>query len=127
MKPVASMDSQRSHVAAATADPPPPPEASAAPTDGALRVTPPQPPVATPPVPRYRKWLLAAGTVAALVAGGYFLAPWVSTALNTVSTEDAYVNGHVTLVAPRVTGQVKKVSVDDNQRVKKGDLLVQLD
>jgi membrane fusion protein (multidrug efflux system) len=88
---------------------------------------PPQPPVATPPVHRYRKWLVLAGTVAALVLGGYFLVPLINTVLNTVSTDDAYVNGHVTFVAPRVTGQVKKVLVDDNERVKKGDLLVQLD
>ena len=47
--------------------------------------------------------------------------------LNTVSTDDAYINGHVTFVAPRVSGQVKKVLVDDNDRVKKGDLLLQLD
>jgi membrane fusion protein (multidrug efflux system) len=47
--------------------------------------------------------------------------------LNTVSTDDAYVNGHVTFVAPRVAGQVSKVLVDDNYRVKKGSLLVQLD
>ena len=54
--------------------------------------------------------------------------PWVViTTLNTVSTDDAYVNGHVTFVAPRVLGQVTKVLVDDNQRVKKGDLIVQLD
>ncbi len=49
------------------------------------------------------------------------------TALNTVSTDDAYVNGHVTFVAPRVAGQVGKVLVDDNYRVKKGDVLVELD
>jgi membrane fusion protein (multidrug efflux system) len=48
-------------------------------------------------------------------------------ALNTVSTDDAYVNGHVTFVAARVPGQVVKVLVDDNNRVKKGDLLVVLD
>src|SRR5208282_4067233 len=90
-------------------------------------VTQPQPPVTTPPVHRYRKWLVLAVTVAALAVGGYFLAPWVNTALNTVSTEDAYVNGHVTFVAPRVSGQVMKVLVDDNSRVKKGDVLVQLD
>jgi membrane fusion protein (multidrug efflux system) len=65
--------------------------------------------------------------VVAAVVGSYFLVPWVDTALNTVSTDDAYVNGHVTFVAPRVSGQVKKVLVDDNYRVKKGDLLVQLD
>jgi membrane fusion protein (multidrug efflux system) len=69
---------------------------------------------------------LAAGAVVLAILG-YFLVPWVSTALNTVSTDDAYVNGHVTLVAPRVPWQVAKVLVDDNNRVKKGDLLVQLD
>ena len=47
--------------------------------------------------------------------------------LDTVSTDDAYVNGHVTYVAPRVAGQVSRVLVDDNDRVRKGDLLVQLD
>jgi membrane fusion protein (multidrug efflux system) len=47
--------------------------------------------------------------------------------LNTVSTDDAYVNGHVTMVAPRVSGQVSRVFVDDNDRVKTGALLVQLD
>jgi membrane fusion protein (multidrug efflux system) len=47
--------------------------------------------------------------------------------LNTVSTDDAYVNGHVTFVAPRVRGQVARVLVDDNYRVRKGDLLVELD
>ena len=53
--------------------------------------------------------------------------PWVERMLNTVSTDDAYVNGHVTFVAPRVAGQVARVLVDDNYRVHKGDLLVQLD
>jgi membrane fusion protein (multidrug efflux system) len=48
-------------------------------------------------------------------------------ALQTTSTDDAYVNGHVTFVAPRVQGQVARVLVDDNMRVSKGDLLVELD
>ena len=112
---------------ATTADPPPHPDAPPAPPDGSHPVTQPQPPVTTPPVHRYRKWLLLAGVVAALAAGGHFLVPWVNTTLNTVSTEDAYVNGHATFVAPRVSGQVMKVLVSDNNRVKKGDLLVQLD
>ena len=62
-----------------------------------------------------------------LALAGYFLTPWVATALNTVSTDDAYVNGHVTFVAPRVLGQVSNVLVDDNYRVTKGELLVELD
>jgi membrane fusion protein, multidrug efflux system len=45
----------------------------------------------------------------------------------TVSTDDAYVNGRVTFVAPRVRGQVVRVFVDDNNRVRKGDRLVELD
>jgi membrane fusion protein (multidrug efflux system) len=53
--------------------------------------------------------------------------PWVRRALSTVSTDDAFVNGHVTFVAPRVAGQVVRVLVDDNNRVKAGDALVQLD
>ena len=112
---------------AATGDPPPHPDAPAKPTVGSPRDTQPQPPVTAPLAHRYRKWLLLAGTLAALAVAGYFLAPWVNTALNKVSTDDAYVNGNVTYVAPRVSGQVIKVLVNDNNRVKKGDLLVQLD
>ncbi len=112
---------------ATTADTPPHPDASVTPTDGPLHGTQQQPPVSAPPVHRYRKWLLLAGTVTAMAVGGSYLAPWVNTTLNTVSTEDAYVNGHATFVAPRVSGQVMKVLVNDNNRVKKGDLLVQLD
>jgi membrane fusion protein (multidrug efflux system) len=47
--------------------------------------------------------------------------------VNTVSTDDAYVNGYVTFVAPRVSGQVTRVLLDDDNRVKKGDALVELD
>ena len=65
--------------------------------------------------------------MAALGIGSYLLVPLVQKALNTISTDDAYVNSHVTFVAPRVAGQVSQVFVDDNYRVKKGDLLVQLD
>jgi membrane fusion protein (multidrug efflux system) len=67
------------------------------------------------------------GAVIALAAGVYFLIPWVLTTLNTVSTDDAYVNSHVTFVAPRVKGQVVRVLVDDNYRIRRGDILVQLD
>jgi membrane fusion protein (multidrug efflux system) len=43
------------------------------------------------------------------------------------STDDAQVEGRVVSVSPRVSGQVDKVLVVDNQSVKQGDLLVQLD
>ena len=71
--------------------------------------------------------MLAVAGLAALAAACWWGVPWVQTTLNTVSTDDAYVNGHVTAVAARVKGQVSRVLVDDNYRVRKGDLLVQLD
>ena len=57
----------------------------------------------------------------------FFVAHMVIDAFSIASTDDAYVNSHVTFVAPRVEGQVANVLVDDNNRVKKGDLLVELD
>jgi membrane fusion protein (multidrug efflux system) len=101
------------------------------PTEQAAPREPPRPApamIARPsPVHPWRKWVLLAGALVVLAVIGCFLVPWVRTALNTISTDDAYVNGHVTFVAPRVAGQVMKVFVDDNYRVKKGDILVQLD
>jgi membrane fusion protein (multidrug efflux system) len=74
------------------------------------------------------RWLIRGGIGAAiLLAVAYFALPAVRRALDTVSTDDAYVNSHVTFVAPRVPGQVTKVFVDDNNRVRQGELLVQLD
>jgi membrane fusion protein, multidrug efflux system len=78
--------------------------------------------------PRWKRRLVM-GVLAALVlaAIGIFGVPWIQLILNTISTDDAYVNGHVTFVAARVSGQLTRVLVDDDNRVHKGDLLVQLD
>src|SRR5580698_3443108 len=73
---------------------------------------------------RVSRWGVAVVILVIILALGI---PWVHHLLTTVSTDDAYVNGHLTFVAPRVGGQVLRVLVDDNYRVKKGDLLVQLD
>ncbi len=76
---------------------------------------------------RQRRLLIAA--LGALVLGAVciFGIRWILASLNTVSTDDAYVNGHVTFVAPRVAGQISRVLVDDNYRVHKGELLAVLD
>lgn len=73
--------------------------------------------------PTRRRGLLIAAAILVLAAVGI----WIVSSLGAVSTDDAYVNGHVTFVAPRVAGQVTRVLVDDNDRVRKGDLLVQID
>jgi membrane fusion protein (multidrug efflux system) len=44
-----------------------------------------------------------------------------------VMTDDAYVEGRIHTVAPKVGGTVEKVYVVDNQAVKKGEILVQVD
>src|SRR5215475_5962998 len=73
-----------------------------------------------------RRWGLIVGCGLALVLLAIAV-PKVLRSFQTVSTDDAYVNGYVTFVAPRVSGQVASVLVDDNNRVKVGDVLVQLD
>ncbi len=65
-----------------------------------------------------------AGLVALAVVGG--LGAWVI-GHGKESTDDAQVEGRVVSISPRVSGQVDKVLVIDNQHVKQGDLLVQLD
>ena len=42
-------------------------------------------------------------------------------------TDDAFLDAHFISVAPKVAGQVKTVQVNDNQEVKAGDLLVEID
>ncbi|MBV8431624.1 MAG: HlyD family secretion protein [Solirubrobacterales bacterium] len=87
--------------------------------------------VAAPvPVVKRRSWrrwaLVLAGLLVVAVIGAYVV-PSALLAFRTVSTDDAYVNGHVTFVAPRVAGKVIEVLVDDNNPVKKGDVLVRID
>ncbi|HVS35848.1 MAG TPA: HlyD family secretion protein [Gemmataceae bacterium] len=119
-----------SEAMAATTTVAPPPSADAhphppAPTDHRV---PPPPPAHPAHKSHLRRNLVILGIVLIVLAVAvWFLAPWLMLTLTTVSTDDAYVNSHVTYVAPRVAGQVVKVLVDDNNRVKKGDVLVQLD
>ena len=102
------------------------PRASAVESAPALTPTGPPPPKAARKATGRRAALGVVGLLA-LLGGAYYLAPTVALAMRTASTDDAYVNGHVTFVAPRVAGQVTRVLVDDNVRVSRGDLLVALD
>jgi membrane fusion protein (multidrug efflux system) len=44
-----------------------------------------------------------------------------------VETENAYISGHVTPVSARIAGVVTRVLVEDNQVVKAGDVIAELD
>jgi membrane fusion protein (multidrug efflux system) len=43
------------------------------------------------------------------------------------STDDAFIDAHIVLSAPKIAGRVAAVHINDNQDVKKGDLLVEID
>jgi membrane fusion protein, multidrug efflux system len=71
--------------------------------------------------PRVRLGVLALLVLVAAGVGWYL---WTA---GRESTDDAQVDGHVTQIASRVGGTVKRVAVDDNQLVEAGTLLVELD
>lgn len=52
---------------------------------------------------------------------------WWTTGRFIESTDDAYVGGDVTVIAPKVAGFISELAVTDNQRVHAGDLLLKLD
>src|SRR5262249_7041037 len=87
---------------------------------------PPAPAKATRSRP-WRKWLLLAGAVAGPAGGGDFLVPPGETAPETGSPHDAFFNRPPAFLGPPGSRPGATVLVDDNYRVKKGDLLVQLD
>lgn len=89
--------------------------------------TPPSSPAATAAAQKPKSPLRKIAIIVGLVAVLLFAVRFIHETLSTTSTDDAYVNSHVTFVAPRVAGQVAKVLVDDNNRVRRGDVLVVLD
>lgn len=62
-----------------------------------------------------------------LVVAAILFGLFVHNALKYQSTDDAYVETTTVQVAPRVSGQIIEVHIDDNQRVKKGDLVAVID
>src|SRR5271169_4798135 len=87
--------------------------------------------IARPSVRRARvSWKQLAMAGAALVVGigaawlGY---QWWTVGRFIESTDDAYVGGDVTVIAPQVAGFIAEVAVTDNQAVHAGDLLIKLD
>src|SRR5215475_10849002 len=79
-----------------------------------------------PAVKPSRPWLVlaaivvlvgvAAATTSSLVRGGRH-----------PSTNDAYVEGRVVRISPRVSGPVIRLDVDDNSQVIAGDILLEID
>ena len=70
-----------------------------------------------------RSWI-ALGAISVIAVAGFFA--WRAL-LPREGTDDAQVSGHVSPVATRVGGTVRAITVEDNQAVKAGDVLVELD
>ena len=69
-----------------------------------------------------RGMIVVVVVVLVLVATGLW---WRSTF--TENTDDAQVNGHLIQVSSRISGQILKVDVEENQVVKAGDTIAELD
>jgi membrane fusion protein, multidrug efflux system len=72
--------------------------------------------------PKVRRLLILGGVVLVAALVGLFLYYH-----NRETTDDAQVDGHITPVASKIYGRVADVLVDDNQPVKKGQVLVKID
>jgi membrane fusion protein (multidrug efflux system) len=77
--------------------------------------------------PTARRLAMAGAALAVLAGGAWYGNEWWTTGRFIESTDDAYVGGDVTAIAPHVAGFVEAVLVSDNQRVTAGQLLVRLD
>jgi membrane fusion protein (multidrug efflux system) len=78
------------------------------------------------PARRRRVLPIILATTAALALGAFAFAKWRFARVH-VTTDNAQVDGHITVISPRVQAFVSQVRVDDNQRVNQGDTLVVLD
>ena len=83
---------------------------------------------AEPAVVKKRRSHVLPVILAALFAGAaWYGYGWWTEGRFMVSTEDAYIEGDIAIISPKVSGYVKSVEVAGNQRVKAGDPLVTLD
>ena len=96
--------------------------------DESGRVTTPEPQTpAEKPRRKLPKGLIGAAVGVGAIAAGIFGYRYWHYASTHESTDDAYVAGHVHYLSSRIPGTVTEVEVNDNQQVKKGELLVKLD
>ena len=76
--------------------------------------------------PEYMKKRVLVPSITALI----FLICGIFYSIHTIyykSTDDAFIEGHVITIAPRVSGPVLKLNIEDNQEVRKGDFLLEID
>ena len=78
-----------------------------------------------PPARKPRRRFILAFLVLLIVGAGG-LVWWLQTR-NFETTDDAFIDVHMARIAPQIAGRVIQVPIDDNQEVKAGDLLAEID
>ena len=76
--------------------------------------------------PEYKKKRVIIPSITAII----FLISGIFYSIHSIyykSTDNAFIEGHIITVAPRVQGPVLKLYIEDNMEVKKGDLLLEID
>src|SRR5580700_5807435 len=73
---------------------------------------------------RFFRTLFGVGLVLILAVAGLYL---FAQSMSYQSTDDAFIEGHVTGVAPKIAGRIDKVFVGDNQLVQKGAPIAEID
>src|SRR5205814_7582972 len=80
-----------------------------------------------PKRPLYRRPAVLIVAAIGLLFGLLFGMRYWAYARSHESTDDAFIDGHIIQISPKVSGHVVKIYVTDNQPVKAGDLLAELD
>jgi membrane fusion protein (multidrug efflux system) len=71
--------------------------------------------------------IISAALLLTVAIGGALYLDRPESAASLQSTDDAYVQADFTMVAPQVSGTIDQVSIEENQPVKKGQLLATID
>ncbi|HEY1788918.1 MAG TPA: biotin/lipoyl-binding protein, partial [Verrucomicrobiae bacterium] len=101
-------------------------EKSTKPEAGSVRE--PVTPLPPPPPPKKKKYHKQIyGGIAALVVLVVLIFYYLRFVAPYVDTDDAFIDGYTTYISPRVSGPVIHLLITDNQEVKAGDELVEID
>jgi membrane fusion protein, multidrug efflux system len=74
-----------------------------------------------------RRLAIAGAALLVALGAAWYGHDWWTVGRFIESTDDAYVGGDITVIAPKVAGFIAEVAITDNQPVHAGDLLVRLD